>query len=83
MTYTNKYSPDYAIPPGETIRELLETKGVTQADLAALSGLTEKTISQIINGTAPLSNETAEKLEMVLGVPARFWNTRESHYREL
>jgi hypothetical protein len=30
---------------------------------------------------APIHFETAEKLEMVLGVPARFWNRRESQYR--
>ncbi len=46
------------------------------------TGLAEKTISQIINGIAPISYETADKLEMVLGIPARFWNKRELSYRE-
>jgi HTH-type transcriptional regulator / antitoxin HigA len=76
------FAPDYASPPGATLREILETKGISQTDLAARTELTEKTISQIINGTASLSYETAEKLELVLGVPARFWNAREAHYRE-
>jgi Zn-dependent peptidase ImmA (M78 family)/transcriptional regulator with XRE-family HTH domain len=44
--------------------------------------MAEKTISQIINGVAPISYETAGKLELVLGIPARFWNARERSYRE-
>src|SRR5580692_1207346 len=82
MVTKNGFAPDYAVPPGETLRESLEMKGLSQIDLAVRTGLTEKTISQIINGVAPISYETAEKLEMVLGSPARFWNARESQYRE-
>ena len=44
--------------------------------------MAEKTISQIVNGIAPISHETAGKLELVTGVPASFWNRRESSYRE-
>jgi HTH-type transcriptional regulator/antitoxin HigA len=46
------------------------------------TGLAEKTISQIINGVAPITYETAGKLEMATGVAARFWNNRELVYRE-
>lgn len=77
-----KYEPDYAVAPGATLKELLEEKGISQASLAIRSGLSEKTISQIINGVAPVTYETAEKFEMSLGVPANFWNQRELTYRE-
>lgn len=76
------FAPDYAVAPGETLRELLEAKGISQADLACRTGLTEKTISQIINSAGPISYETADKLELALGAPARFWNNRELAYRE-
>ena len=76
------FSPDYAIAPGDTLREVIEEKGISQADLSMRTGLTKKTINQIIAGVAAISYETAEKLEMVLGIPARFWNSRESQYRE-
>jgi plasmid maintenance system antidote protein VapI len=82
MTKTYPYEPDYAVPPGTTLRDTLEEKGLSQADLALRTGLAEKTISQIVNGVAPITYETAEKLELVLGVPARFWNAREHIYRE-
>lgn len=76
------YQPDYAVPPGVTLKETLEVKGLSQADLAIRTGLAEKTISQIVNGIAPITYETAERFELVLGVPARFWNAREHTYRE-
>ncbi len=75
------FKPDYVVPPGATLRETLETKGIAQSDLADRTGLTEKTISQIVNGVAPVTYETAEKLELALGIPASFWNQREMTYR--
>ena len=82
MPTKHTFQPDYAIPPGTTLREVLETRGMSQADLAMRTGLTEKTISQIVNGAAPISYETAAKFELAVGVPARFWNSRESQFRE-
>lgn len=82
MSSKYPYQPDYAVPPGATLKETLEAKTLSQADLALRTGLAEKTISQIINGIAPISYDTAAKLELVLGIPARFWNAREHSYRE-
>jgi HTH-type transcriptional regulator/antitoxin HigA len=76
------FKPDYIVPPGETLRETLEAKGLSQSELAVRVGMAEKTVSQIINGLAPISFETAEKLEMATGVPASFWNRMELDYRE-
>jgi HTH-type transcriptional regulator / antitoxin HigA len=82
MATQYKFEPDYAVAPGETLKDVLDDRGVSQSELAARTGLTEKTISQIVHGVAPLSYDTAEKLELALGVPARFWNARESRFRE-
>ncbi|HLA83198.1 MAG TPA: helix-turn-helix domain-containing protein [Thermoguttaceae bacterium] len=77
-----KFEPDYVVTPGATLKESIEMKGISQTELAQRTGLTEKTISQIINGIAPISYETAGKLELVTGAPASFWNRRELGYRE-
>jgi addiction module HigA family antidote len=76
------YSPDYAVPPGETLLETIETLGMTQADLATRTGRTLKTINEIVKGKAPIRPDTALQLERALGVPASFWNNRERNYRE-
>ena len=78
----NQYRPDTVSPPGETLRDLLEEIGLSQAELATRMGRPKKTISEIMNGKAAITTETALQLEMVLGVPADFWNAREQNYRE-
>lgn len=78
----NRYAPDYVSPPGETLEEIVQEKGITQAELADRMGRPKKTINEIIKGKAAITPETALQLELVLGVPASFWNKREQLYRE-
>lgn len=78
---TNAYAPTSVSPPGETLRELLEDRQFSQTDLAARMGRPQKTISEIINGKAAITPETALQLALVTGVPADFWNARERNYR--
>jgi HTH-type transcriptional regulator / antitoxin HigA len=81
-TIQNQYTPDYVSPPGETLLEILEEQGMSQAELAERTGRPKKTINEIINGKATITPETALQLERVLGIPASFWNNRERQYRE-
>lgn len=71
-----------AIPPGETIREMLEDRGMSQKEFAKRMDLSEKHVSKLINGHVGLSCEVAERLELVLGMPATFWNNLEKLYKE-
>lgn len=71
-----------ATPPGATIREQLKYKGLSQKDFAVRMDLSEEYVSKLINGNVQLTPEIAEKLEMVLGSPAKFWNNLETIYRE-
>ena len=79
----NEYLPDYVTPPGETLQEILDTIGMTKAELAGRLGKTPKTIGEIIKHGAPITPVTAIELEKVLGTPASFWNNRERRYREI
>ncbi len=63
------------VAPGEQIREILEERGIAQTDFAIRLGKSEKFVSQLINGKAPLSYDTAIELERVLGVPRRSGTT--------
>jgi HTH-type transcriptional regulator/antitoxin HigA len=75
------FQPDYTVIPGATLRETLETMGLTQSDLAERTGRPKKTINEIVQGKAAITPETAIQLERVLGIPATFWNDLESRYR--
>ena len=71
-----------ATPPGATIKEQLNDRGMSQKEFAARMDMSEKHISKLINGDVQLVPETALRLEMVLGIPAKFWNNLEAIYRE-
>lgn len=78
----NAFKPDYIIPPGETLLELLDYNNMTQLELAKRIGMASKTVNEIVKGKASITHETAEKLEYVFGLEASFWNNLESNYRE-
>jgi HTH-type transcriptional regulator / antitoxin HigA len=78
---TRSFNPDWVSPPGDTIADLLEERDWTQAQLAERLGYTTKHVSLLINGKAPINEETAVKLERVLGSTAAFWLNREAQYR--
>lgn len=68
-------------PPGDTLAETMEAKGINQPELALRMGRPLKTINEIIKGKAAITPETALQLERVLGVPATFWLERERNYQ--
>jgi HTH-type transcriptional regulator / antitoxin HigA len=78
----NEYAPDIVTPPGDTLQEIIDTIGMTKADLADRIGRTPKFINDIINHHASITPTTAMELEKVLGTPASFWNNRERRFRE-
>lgn len=79
MTRSRSY---IAIPPGATIKEQLLDRGMNQKEFATRMEMSEKHISRLINGEVQLTPDVAMRLEMVLGIPAHFWNNLESIYRE-
>lgn len=76
------FQPDWISPPGDTIADLLDEKGWSQAEFAQRCGYTTKHASLLISGKASITEDTAIKLERVLGSSARFWLMREAQYRE-
>lgn len=78
----NQYHPDKVSPPGETLADLLDERGMSQAELAERTGRPTKTINEIVKGKAMITPETAIQFERVFSVPAEFWNNRETLYRQ-
>ena len=79
---SNQYKPTEVSPPGESLEELLQERGLTSADLAARMGRDPEDIDEIIRG-GPITPEMALQLEHALtGPSAQFWNNREATYRE-
>jgi HTH-type transcriptional regulator/antitoxin HigA len=72
---------DYAIPPGETLRELLDEQGLSQRDFARRADLSPKHVNRLLQGLVALSPDVALRLERVTGTPARIWNRLEANYQ--
>jgi HTH-type transcriptional regulator/antitoxin HigA len=69
------------LPPGEYIRQELETRGWTQADLAKIIERPLPTVNEIIQGKRAIMPEMAIALGAAFGSPAPLWMQRESLYR--
>ncbi len=77
----NEYHPSKVFPPGDTLLETIEAMGMSQAELAVRMGVTEKRVSALMTGKSPISEDTALRLERVLGVDAAFRRNLEHLYR--
>ena len=67
-----------ATPPGATIKEQLLYRGLSQKEFSLRMGMSEKHISRLINGEVQLTPDVAVRLEMVLGIPAKFYLSRKT-----
>lgn len=76
------FSPDWAVPPGETLQEIIDDLGMSQAELANRLERPKKLVNEIIQGKAAITPDTAIQLERVLGLKAQFWLNLEQNYRE-
>lgn len=75
------FTPDWASPPGDTIRDLLSARAMTQLQLADGLALPVAQVPQLLDGTHPITEEIARRLQQVLGATSNFWLQRESQYR--
>lgn len=83
MTELNlSYRPSEVSPPGETLAELIEERGISQAELARRMGRPGNAVNEMVLGAKEITEDTALELERVLGTPAGFWLAREARYRE-
>lgn len=75
------YQPRKAIHPGRTVERTLDELGMTQKQLADRTGLSEKHISQIINGEASITADTALLFANAIGGTESFWSNLDKNYR--
>ena len=76
------YLPNYAVPPGETLKEVLDEQGINRDKLAQQAGLPPGHINLIVNGHARVGANVAVRLERATNIPARFWLKLETDYQE-
>ena len=77
-----RFTPDWASTPGDTIFDSMEERDWNQVELANRLGFSTKHLNQLIKGKVTLTYDTAQKLERVLGSNVSFWMNRELKYRQ-
>ena len=80
MENVNGLSLELLVHPGESLKELLEEKNMTQEELAIRTNYSPKHISEVIRGKKDISSEFANCLEYATGVPAHFWINLQANY---
>lgn len=76
-------SNEFIVPTGRIIKEYLDEYNISQKELSVRIGMSEKHISNVLNGNSHVTEEFALKLEKVLSsVSASYWLNYEAKYRE-
>jgi HTH-type transcriptional regulator/antitoxin HigA len=83
MNIVNQYHPQFHPHPGETLAEKMDEMNVTPLKLSYLSGISEQTIINLINGNGSIDSIIAQKLEKATKIPARFWINHQQGYDEI
>lgn len=80
LTKKNGISHSLIIHPGETIADVINERGITQAELAIRTGVSPAYVSSVISGKKDISSNFAMALEYALDVPKSFWLNLQANY---
>lgn len=75
------WRPAEVFPPGEFVREELEARNWTQADLAEILDRPPRVVSEIISAKRGISPDTAKGLAAAFGTSPELWLNLESAYQ--
>jgi HTH-type transcriptional regulator/antitoxin HigA len=76
------FQPDWMSPPGATITDILEQRGISAGEFAKVTGYSQERVDRLLNGRAAITMDVARLLEKTIGASATFWLSREEKYRE-
>ena len=74
------YQPDYAVHPGELVKDALAEADLKQRALCELTGYSEKYISQLCKGKARLTAQAAVTIGGVLHINPRILLRLQANY---
>ena len=76
----NELTPEQAFHPGEDLKDELEARNISQAELAGKLGMKRSQINEIIKGKRNITADVAILLEKVLGIDADYWINAQKQY---
>ncbi|RYZ84494.1 MAG: hypothetical protein EOP06_17990, partial [Proteobacteria bacterium] len=82
MRNLKSFQPNWAVPPGTTIKSALSRRQLEEADLARALDRSPEEVHGLLSGTQCIDRKLAELLELHVGGTSEFWICREQQYRE-
>ena len=77
------FEPDYAVPPGETVKEIMQAKRIPSQEMAKKLGLSEEEFGDLLTGKLEITFELTCQLQKATGTPATFWLNLEKKYQKI
>ena len=74
-------TPAEAFPPSEYLRDELEERSWTVADLAEAMGQPVRVVAEMLNKETAITTETARALSEALGTTPEVWLNLQTRYR--
>ena len=71
-----------AIPPGETVSDLLEYHNISRTAFGKKIGMNEYQVKNLLKGNMKITPELAEKLNETIGGDTQFWLNLEAIFRK-
>ena len=68
--------------PGETIKEIILDRNMTQEELMVRTNSSKEYISEVISGRKAISDRFANALEKLFDIPTEFWINLQSIYEK-
>lgn len=82
MLSTSDFRPDWASPPGDTIRNIMNERGMTETYLSDHIQCSPEDLQNLLQGRMAITISLARKLTHALGASVEFWMSRDFQYRE-
>ena len=76
----NELTPGQVFHPGEDLKDELEARNISQAELAEKLGMNRSQVNEIIKGKRNITADLALLLEKVLGIDAEYWLNAQKQY---
>ena len=77
------FNDKVAFHPGYYIKEIIDDSGISIEVFADRLGTTPDSISSLVSGEQPLSNDLAQKLSNMLGTSVAYWTGLQKAYDDL
>lgn len=81
MPSANRFEPDWASPPGDTVSAVLEERDISTHEFSRMLAKPPEVIDQLLEGRLEIGEELAEQLSQVIGASPEFWCSREANFR--